>query len=366
MCKVAAAVTTQKFRTLPALAEVLLSTGDALLAEMTCRDPRWGTGRDPSGGEDWLHAHRAPWPGTNIQGWALMVARAALLEDRTARAGRSSVSEALPTPYADQALATPVAMLAPALRLLADAIAPHEAIFDRGGGGACGPNSLAFVFWCLNRGEDDGFAFRTEVVAHTAGLLDSDAVFSRGGRAGEDLSVREYLVALILSWPVAARCGREATAEAWLELMALPTTWADEAFLTMAADLRGAEIEYRAVTSAGELSRGGVQRPRLSRQATCRVSLALWVQQHYAAIARTSEGAVSAPLVLRAGGDDWNLSAQGLDPRLAPLVCDPAAYDLETAASASAALAEEQQVPAALAASLRTIASPAAALAAEQ
>ena len=40
-------------------------------------------------------------------------------------------------------------------------------------------------------------------------------------------------------------------------------------------------------------------------------------------------------IALRAGCDDQNLSAQGLDPRLAPLACDPAAYDLETAVAVS-------------------------------
>ena len=45
---------------------------------MTRSDAIWGTGRDPDDGEDWLYAHRAPWPGQNILGWAWMAARAVL------------------------------------------------------------------------------------------------------------------------------------------------------------------------------------------------------------------------------------------------------------------------------------------------
>ena len=51
----------------------LLSTGDAVIAETTSRDKNWGNGIDLSDYEKakspWL------WTGTNILGWALMVAR---------------------------------------------------------------------------------------------------------------------------------------------------------------------------------------------------------------------------------------------------------------------------------------------------
>ena len=69
---VAIAVVSQKFASDPALWKVLDATGDRVLAEMTKNDSFWGTGIDRS------HADAqtpSAWRGTNILGYALMVAR---------------------------------------------------------------------------------------------------------------------------------------------------------------------------------------------------------------------------------------------------------------------------------------------------
>ena len=206
-------------------------------------------------------------------------------------------------------------MLAPAMRPLAEAIAPHEIIVDCGGGGRCGPNSAAFSLQCLGRFSGDGDALRAAVISHAETLLARGAVFARTNRAGEELTVRDYLKASLLSWPPEARRGRAASAEAWLELAAMQTTWIDEAFLAIMADGFQSEIEYRAVTSDGELTRGGLISP-FDSEPVCRIVLALWVQQHYAAIVRTSASAVPVELTLRAG--EAPPTANGFDPRLVP------------------------------------------------
>ena len=72
---VAYEVVLQKFAQLPDLQEILLSTADRALAEMTSADSIWGTGVDVGSEEA---ADASKWPGTNILGWALMEARVSL------------------------------------------------------------------------------------------------------------------------------------------------------------------------------------------------------------------------------------------------------------------------------------------------
>merc|ERR1711965_647837 len=96
--------------------------------------------------------------------------------------------------------------------------------------------------------------------------------------------------------------------------MARPATWIDEPFLRLCAHLKEVEIEYRAVTADGARARGGVIRPPPPCVATARVVLALWVQQHYAAILRVVDSPAPAPVDLL-GGDasaakkSWSLPA---------------------------------------------------------
>ena len=81
--EVAVEIATQKFASDPALWKVLDATGDRVLAEMTKNDSYWGTGIDRS------HADAqtpSAWPGTNILGYALMVARERLRAQRTGAA----------------------------------------------------------------------------------------------------------------------------------------------------------------------------------------------------------------------------------------------------------------------------------------
>ena len=80
--EVAIEIATQKFASDPAIWKTLDGTGDRVLAEMTRSDSYWGTGIDRS------HADAqtpSAWPGTNILGYALMVARDRLRADPALR-----------------------------------------------------------------------------------------------------------------------------------------------------------------------------------------------------------------------------------------------------------------------------------------
>ena len=88
---VAIAVVSQKFASDPALWKVLDATGDRVLAEMTKNDSFWGTGIDRS------HADAqtpSAWRGTNILGYALMVARERLRARGTGAAAPASSAPA--------------------------------------------------------------------------------------------------------------------------------------------------------------------------------------------------------------------------------------------------------------------------------
>lgn len=75
VCSVAFEVIFQKFQKVPELREVLLMTGDAIIVEASRWDGIWGIKLDV---KDPRVRSPAQWQGTNILGWALMEARAAL------------------------------------------------------------------------------------------------------------------------------------------------------------------------------------------------------------------------------------------------------------------------------------------------
>ena len=80
--EVAVEIATQKFASDPALWKVLDATGDRVLAEMTRNDSYWGTGIDRSQADAQTPS---AWPGTNILGYALMMARERLRADPALR-----------------------------------------------------------------------------------------------------------------------------------------------------------------------------------------------------------------------------------------------------------------------------------------
>lgn len=72
VCSVGFHVVYQKFQQDPRLRQILLATGDRVIAETTSRDCNWGIGLDIG---DPRARNPSQWQGTNILGWALMEAR---------------------------------------------------------------------------------------------------------------------------------------------------------------------------------------------------------------------------------------------------------------------------------------------------
>ena len=72
VCEIAVSVVSQKVDSDPFIKDLLLSTGDKIIAEMTANDQNWGTGVSIGSQNQNIPQN---WTGSNILGWALMHVR---------------------------------------------------------------------------------------------------------------------------------------------------------------------------------------------------------------------------------------------------------------------------------------------------
>jgi len=349
-----------KFEQNPTLAERLQNTGSDELVEASPYDHRWGIGASAA---DAHSKTRAMW-GLNWLGHALMRVRARLRVKATPPIPRALAHTHFPSgwgqirappnqePNDASYLAAPVgdvdyeAQLPMALKPLAAALAPRMIIVDRGGGGMCGQNSLAYGAACKGLTQLNGQELRAVVCAHGQALLDHDYVWSR--RETPHLTLRTLLETSLRTWATGKRL---ATAEQWLELMEKPTTWADQAFLALAADYLGANVRYYAVDSQGTLLHTGLLRPSDERwtAALPDIAVALVLDQHYCAVVERQEadGTYDAPEGTPVLHDsDAVATGHSFDPALVPtesqlLLIMQESVDLQTEREQAACSAQE-------------------------
>ena len=208
------------------------------------------------------------------------------------------------------------AAIGDALGPLAAALVPHnKMVVECGGGGSCGPNSLARVLSHAGLHEGGGDELRRRVVEHATKLVRTRAVWERGiceDEEGypEDGSVRLLIESSFATWATPGRSvGRVGgpidpgggvrhviTAERWLRHMAGSSAWIDRAFLSLAADCFGVEIVYYVVSDKGDvdgctlsdepLSHTVIVEPRktVDAMARPRVELAYVIEKHFCAI----------------------------------------------------------------------------------
>lgn len=79
VCSVGVSVVFAKFSQTPVLKEILLATGDAILAETTRNDNIWGIGMNVNH-PDVISPRK--WKGANVLGWSLMQARKELTAEK--------------------------------------------------------------------------------------------------------------------------------------------------------------------------------------------------------------------------------------------------------------------------------------------
>ena len=194
---------------------------------------------------------------------------------------------------------TPAALRAQLTPLNAALARENKRVVECGAGGACGPNSLAAVLGDAGLHDGDGEALRERVVNHATRLLRSRAVWCDVQR----LSVREVIEDSFASWALPGRSVNRVgglmewegprqvlTAESWLKFMARPTTWIDQAFLSLAADCFAVDIQLHTVAANGG-GESGLQRmePRGEVDVLAQVELAYVVDQHFCAILPTEQ-----------------------------------------------------------------------------
>jgi len=170
------------------LKDYLLSTGSAELAEASPTDSRWGVGLSERLARE---TARSRW-GTNWLGVAVMDSR-----PRLERGLTPSIPHALLGPLSRYlggggGNAQHDATLSASMQALGERLRPDEKIVDRGGSGACGPNSVAYaahVAQLTKAPRDaDGTLFRSQVCDHAAALLEAECVWAPGTTAAELLA----------------------------------------------------------------------------------------------------------------------------------------------------------------------------------
>jgi len=121
VCSVAFQVVYQKFSKTQELQEVLLQTGDRIVAEATTNDCNWGIGLNVG---DPRVQTPSQWRGTNILGWALIQARTAIRDDLLAAKGTTcTLKRPLPCELASDELVAPLAVTSLGSRRADDATA---------------------------------------------------------------------------------------------------------------------------------------------------------------------------------------------------------------------------------------------------
>jgi hypothetical protein len=201
--------------------------------------------------------------------------------------------------------AAPAAAIHRALEPLAAALAPHRRVVECGGGGTCGPNSLARVLAYARLHEGDGDDVRRRVVAHATKLLHARAVWEPASGSIDEILVRDVIEDSFATWAIPGQSVNRVgggfdwgvldwhesigsrqlmTAERWLKHMADPSAWIDQAFLALAADCFGVEVAYYVVSGEGAIGHTRVMDPRPFTIVKARVELAYVVDQHFCAV----------------------------------------------------------------------------------
>ena len=312
----------------------LLNTDEAELVEASPYDRRWGIGFDESLAE---RTPRKRW-GTNWLGHILMRVRARLrlnlpptLPKAMSDAGEawgvcSTLSTGIPaalqaeplTAGAEPTLSCPSVVKAslphgpsasPTVRLLQGLLGDRASIHECGGDGSCIPNSLQvsaeLAGICPPLG---GSSFRACVMTHARSMVKDDTLLAHEA-GGEMLTTPMLIEASLLSWrpyPPGTERGRDDAVHDWLELMERDATWADCAFLVIAADWLQCDIVYYALRGDGELQDHGTISPRPGVPARARLEIATILDCHCLAVLPTAGAAGARPpeaprLQLRAG-----------------------------------------------------------------
>ena len=203
----------------------------------------------------------------------------------------------LPHVRLDSSLATPLGLLAPPLRRLASVLAPTRFIIDVGGMGQCGPNTLAMLLGHLSLFEGCGTALRLEVVGHAQKIRRTMTGLCAPDEPSFELTIAGLVEDCMRHWPPHALEGRTASFNLWCELMVLPATWIDFAFLVVSAECFSVAIASTGVDDRGNVFPVSLLEP-LQDSPKAWLEVGTWINRHMVAIVRN----IDAPALTMGDG----------------------------------------------------------------
>ena len=176
------------------------------------------------------------------------------------------------------------ANLCPGLAVLAQRIGPSMGLIDCGGGGDCGPLTLAFLLNELKLSTLDGSQLRAAVVDH-ARACGAQLIFD----PSTGTTLADLIIASFASWSPSDRPEEvEPSLEGWCDIVEKAGEYTDAGFLCSASDLFRVRILVSAVDRAGAPVPEAcfVINPCDGAQPQATLRIAALVRQHFVAIVR--------------------------------------------------------------------------------
>ena len=245
------------------LGDYLMAQGNMELVEASPYDSTWGIGLSA---DKAITTPRAQW-GRNLLGKGVM---------RTGRWRlRYKIEPPLPIKLDSLRGGASDAIIGRGMprafmRLAQHLRAKRKQVVDCGGQGQCFFNSVAYCLAHRGRANTTGQEIRTRIVRIAERMLN----------AIPDFAVE--LEMALEDWPISTLRGKPQTANTWLQLMILPTTYVDNLGVGLVATLFEVDIIYYDVASSGDPS--FTIHPREGTAAVDIVELAFERDVHYCAI----------------------------------------------------------------------------------
>ena len=187
---------------------------------------------------------------------------------------------------------TPEDDLGRALGCLARRLAPHRGIRDCGGGGDCGPLTLAYLMQQLDLTGDDASTVRARAVAHVRAHA-STRVFAEASLSSPAVTLEDIVLASLRAWPTEVLQDLEAESlEEWCRVVSQAGEYTDAGFLCAVADCYSVHIALEAVDISGAPVPEACLKlsPCDGRAPLACLEVAAVVQHHFAAIVDVRQG----------------------------------------------------------------------------
>ncbi|KAL3926769.1 MAG: hypothetical protein SGPRY_003147, partial [Prymnesium sp.] len=204
----------------------------------------------------------------------------------------------LPHPQLPAAAATAFDLLPPTLVALAEAASPGQILVDFGGGGQCGPNTLAGLLRLMSKYNGSGSALRGVVAAYAQTKSNQQRLtnFKWNEEPERRLTLGELVVESMKAWPAGFRRGNDPPVENWAEIILSPTAWTDLAFVQVVSDFYSVCV---AITGVDDVDRVlfpmFVIEPTNEEEPDAWLEVGNWVGRHFVGLIHVTDRAEAEP-----------------------------------------------------------------------